>query len=81
MNITIPLSSEDYPLFHDIINQGIDSHLEAFTESKFYRFGPQLIMDIADTEIPLLIRRLREHGTAEAEVWAEDIEIMAEVLA
>jgi len=76
-NISAPVNSEDAQLFKTVINQGIDSHLEGFTKSKFEQkpgsTGTRLSMDFHKTELPLLLRRLEELGTDEAIGWAEDI--------
>ena len=78
MNITVPLGSPDHKLFIDIIHQGIDAHLEGFTESKFdYKHidgQPRLVMDFIGKDIDILIRRLEENGNEEAESWAIDIQ-------
>lgn len=78
LEITTPIGSKDYNMFKDIINQGIDSHLEGFTKSKFEAketsVGNRLIMNFHKLEIPILIRRLRESGNKEASQWANDIE-------
>jgi len=78
MNITTPLCTEDYLLFKNIIEQGIDSHLEAFTESKFeeklIKGQPRLVMNFGEKDLPILVRRLNELETEEAEMWAIDIQ-------
>lgn len=78
MQITVPLITEDYSMFKSIIEQGIDAHLEAFTESMFeekYIDGqPRLIMDFQGKDVAILVRRLKEYGTEDAELWAQDIE-------
>lgn len=58
-------------------NQGIDSHLEAFTRSKHRWEDGRLYLDIHRDELSILTRRLRELDTQNAEVWAEDIETIA----
>ncbi len=77
--ITCCVGGEDESMFMAAVNQGIDSHLEAFTESKFHHvegdFVARLHMDFDRSELPLLVRRLRElEGFAEAMQWADDIE-------
>lgn len=72
--ITIPLGTSDSELFFEVINQGIDSHLEGFTKSKFKKEGSRLILNFATSEVPLLLRRLEEIGTDEALQWKSDIE-------
>lgn len=76
--IATPTFSPDAAMFTDIINQGIDSHLEGFVDSKF-EYAPsgpitRLVMNFAYSELPILLRRLREYGTEEADQWADDIE-------
>ena len=75
--ITVPISSSDMKLFAKVINQGIDSHLEGFTKSKFEKKGDRYILDFHNSEIPILVRRLEEigdqTGDEEALRWAEDI--------
>ena len=77
MKITTPLCTADYTLFKGIIEQGIDSHLEAFTESTFeeklVNNQPRLVMDFIGKDIPILLRRLEECETDAATSWADDI--------
>ena len=79
-NISVPLCTADYDLFRSVIEQGIDSYLEGFTESKFEEKmvdgQPRLVMDFGSKDLPILIRRLEElgvEGHEEAEHWATDI--------
>lgn len=78
LEITTPLNSDDYFLFKSIIDQGIDSHLEAFTKSTFeeknHKGQNRLVMNFGKKDLPILIRRLRESGSKESESWADDIE-------
>ena len=81
MNITVPLCTSDYDLFKGVIDQGIDSHLEAFTNSyfgeKMVNGQPRLVMDFHGKDIPILIRRLEElgvDGNEDADSWACDIQ-------
>jgi hypothetical protein len=75
--ITAPVGSPDDKLFTDIVNQGIDSHLEGFTKSKFEiknaSNGNRRIFNFHRSELPILLRRLEEMGTPEAQQWKEDI--------
>ena len=66
--------SEDANLFQEIFNQGIDAHLQGFTKSQWFRSNGRLFLRIEFSEIPILLRRLREKGDAEAALWADDIE-------
>lgn len=73
-NISVFAGGKDCELFTSIINQGIDAHLEAFTDSKFEYKGNRLHLDFAYDELPILLRRLRENNSDNAVEWAEDIE-------
>ena len=73
--ITTPIGSEDDKLFVGIVNQGIDSHLEGFTKSKFEMNGAgKRVFNFDKSELPILLRRLEELGTEEALRWKDDIE-------
>lgn len=72
--ITCRINGSDYELFKSVVNQGIDSHLQGFTESKFSYKDSRLVMDFALVELPILVRRLDELGTEEAELWSQDIQ-------
>lgn len=54
------LNSSDWKLLASIVNQGIDSHLEAFVDSEFDHGNGEVW--IAPNEIKLLVRRLYENG-------------------
>jgi len=77
LDITTPVGSEDDKLFVSVVNKGIDSHLEAFTKSKFDvkvdYLGRRRIYKFHRSELPILIRRLEEIGDENALQWAEDI--------
>jgi len=76
--ISTPVGSEDDALFIGIVNQGIDSSLEGFTKSNFEvkpgSLGNRRIFNFHKDEIPILLRRLGEVGTEEAQQWIEDIQ-------
>ena len=76
--ITTPVGSPDDKLFTEVVNQGIDSHLEGFTKSKFEiknsSLGNRRIFNFHRSELPVLLRRLEEIGSPEALQWKEDIE-------
>lgn len=74
--IDTAINSSDYKLFAGIVNQGIDSHLQGFTKSKFEKSARpgRFLFNFNKTEIPILLRRLRDEGTDEADSWANDIE-------
>lgn len=77
LKIETPIGSQDDQLFINVVNQGIDSHLEGFTKSKFNvndtSIGKRRAFNFHKEEIPVLVRRLEEIGTDEAIQWAEDI--------
>ena len=73
IEITCPLGGSDHKLFEQVINQGIDAHLEAFTMSKFSEKGNRLVLNFHVKELELLVRRLQELETESADQWAEDI--------
>jgi hypothetical protein len=66
--------SSDANLFQEIVNQGIDAHLQGFTKSQFVRTNGRIFFRFEFSEIPILLRRLREKGGEEAAMWADDIE-------
>ena len=75
---TMKLVREDYVVFAEAWNQGIDSHLEALTErssveEKSDRFGTRAHISIHPEELPVLIRRLLGNGSDEAGSLATDI--------
>jgi hypothetical protein len=72
--ITTPIGSDDDKLFIDVVNKGIDSHLEGFIKSKFGTRDNRRIFDFHISELPILLRRLEEIGTDEALQWKSDIE-------
>ena len=82
IEITVRIGMSDYDLFTSVINQGIDSHLEAFTKSDFTEKstnrGDRLVMNFDRSELPLLVRRLNEVDTDESIQWADDIEALDE---
>jgi hypothetical protein len=73
MHISTPMSGEDHDLFTELINQGIDSRLEAFTGSRFAYRDNRLEMFFAPCELTTLLRRLLEVGSENADQWAVDI--------
>lgn len=72
-NISVPVWSDDMKLFTEIVNIGIDARLEGFVKSKFYQNGNRYYLDFHREELQILVRRLYEHETEEAESWADDI--------
>jgi len=76
--ITIPLGSSDVKIFKNVIDKGIDSHLEGFTKSDFSSKDGKLVLNFHYSELPILIRRLKkmydETGEEEYLNWAEDVD-------
>ena len=68
---------DDYEIVERIVNLGIDSRLEGFTKSTFdwrIESGIQrLECKIDSSEMQVLIRRLLEDGSEDAEMLADDI--------
>lgn len=63
------------------INQGIDSRLEAITQSVFTWANERGVMrlncSVHLTDLPVLIRRLADSGDEDAELLADDIVTVA----
>jgi len=79
LDISCMIWSEDGKLFMDVIDQGIDSRLEAFTKSTFKVEDGRLHMAFHPAEVPLLLRRLCEvyensnEDDEQCGLWIEDI--------
>ena len=80
IDINTPIGSFDFNLFKNIVNQGIDSHLQGFTRSNFFpdpsnknRFNFYFHKD----ELEILFRRLEENGQEEYLIWKNDISLAA----
>jgi len=78
IEITTLIPSKDYKLFKDVINRGIDSHLEGFVKSKFEKKGNRCHFNFHKSELPILLRRLQESADAiedegYIESWINDI--------
>lgn len=77
IDISTSLFGDDYELFKSVIEQGIDAHLEGFTESSFdekiVNGQHRLVMKFVGKDIPILIRRLNDVGSEESMLWASDI--------
>lgn len=71
-------SGTDAKMFIEVINQGIDAHLEGFTKSKFYYtaegIGQRFKIELHRSEVSIMVRRLRERGLENSDQWADDIE-------
>ncbi len=86
VEITCLVRSSDDLLFTEMINQGIDSRLEAFTKSEFSVRSKKVgdvdcsrrVLNFHVTELPLLVRRLEERGDDFAQQWADDIRELEE---
>lgn len=80
INVNTPKGSFDFNLFAKIINQGIDAHLEAFTQSKFLedtKNPARFNFFFHKSELPILLRRLKEFGQEEFIMWSNDIALVA----
>lgn len=77
LEITTPIGSHDFKLFKSVVNQGIDSHLEGFTKSKFDPYMQdgqrRMCFNFHKSELPILLRRLEAMDDEEAYSWAQDI--------
>jgi len=71
--ISTPLFGEDFELFKNIVNQGIDGRLEAFTKSEFRARRNRFEFHFHPKENSLLLRRLCETESDRADEWADDI--------
>ena len=62
LQINCRQGTQDFDLFMDIVNQGIDSRLESFTESEFFLEPAENRINFCfhKNEIQILIRRLTE---------------------
>ncbi len=60
ISIGTPLNSSDYNLFVGIVNKGIDSHLEGFTESMFFYDCGKFHFHFHRSEKHILLRRLND---------------------
>ena len=71
------LTFDDLKMVKEVVNQGIDSRLEGFTRSIFWhtsdKFVIRLECKIHPNEMQILIRRLLELETEQAEMLADDI--------
>ena len=70
---SFPYNSEDQTNVIQVYSQGIDSHLEGFTQSSHRRDDDgRLYLDIANVhEFQILVRRLLELETEPAEMLAD----------
>ena len=72
---TIKARNKDVELMAKVVNQGIDSRLEAFTKSKFYNSDGynHVDCDIHSSEMSILLRRLDELEDERADSLANGI--------
>ena len=75
LDISCPVGSDDHRLFVGVVNQGIDSHLDGFTPDKLRHIqaGGRLKLTFCGDGVRILVRRLEELETEEADRWADDI--------
>jgi hypothetical protein len=62
----LPATSEDCNVVMEAVNQGIDAHLEAITDSKFTWVGSRLHCQVAHKDMLVLLRRLGEMDSDDA---------------
>ena len=67
------LVKSDAELIVRAVNQGIDAHLHAVTDSTFEAKGNRLVCNIAPGDLGVIIRRLLETEDEQAETLAGDI--------
>jgi hypothetical protein len=63
---TMELVGNEREMMTGIINQGIDSHLEAFTSSDFKDNGHRLFCKVSAPDMLVLLRRLTESDSEDA---------------
>ena len=68
-NYPMSLVGEDRDVMIIVINQGIDAHLEAFTESTFSDDGYRLTCDVSPKDMLILLRRLDEGIGMDSEMF------------
>jgi len=56
------LVNPDAGMIVAVVNQGIDSHLQAVTDSKFTVKDNRLVCDVSPSDLGVIIRRLLETG-------------------
>ena len=75
--ISVYAGSDDFKLFQEVIDQGIDSHLEGFTKSNFTYSNGRHYFNFHKSELDILLRRLQEMWEASEDdniyQWIEDI--------
>lgn len=73
LEISFIEGTEDHRIFSEVINQGIDSYLEGFTDSKFSEDNGRIYCLFHISELGTLVRRLEELEDEAADSWANDI--------
>ena len=75
--ISVYAGSDDFKLFQEVIDQGIDSHLEGFTKSNFTYSNGRHYFNFHKSELDILLRRLQEMWEASEDdniyQWIEDM--------
>ena len=69
----IELVKSDAELIVRAVNQGIDAHLHAVTDSTFEAKGNRLVCNIAPNDLGVIVRRLLETEDEQSETLAGDI--------
>ena len=72
-DISVLANGDDFKIFEKVINMGIDSRLEAFTQSIFFQEKHRFYFYFHNSELPILIRRLKELKNEDADTWVYDI--------
>lgn len=79
--IETPYSSKEYEIMKNVVNQGIDSRLNAFTKSEFKKspfFNNKFLFNVHLSELPILIQRLddlyNQNGDEDYLTMKEDLE-------
>ena len=75
LEITTHKASDDFDLFANIVNQGIDARLTAFVKSTFSHRTPRYFFNFHKDEMEILMRRLSKIAIDDlnAEQWENDI--------
>jgi len=60
--LKMELVGDEREAFTKVVNMGIDSHLEAFTQSEFSDNGQRMFISLHPSEVWLAIRRLKDLG-------------------
>jgi hypothetical protein len=66
-NYPMSLVGEDAKVVEQAVEMGIDSHLEAFTESSFRWKAGRLECEVSPKDMLILLRRISEFGTSQAD--------------